>query len=136
MRRLAPSFGSAIQAAAFTMSSALTPQSSAACSGVVRFAASASSKPEVEASMKARSIQPWSATWVSIALKSARSVPELIARCSTLSAPAAVSHAFTVTVRRGSTITTRAAACGSSGSCSCFLAIERPSRFGIQWLRK
>ena len=61
-RRAPPSFGSAIQVAALTMSSALTPQIAAASSGEVRFAASASSKPLVEASMNAWSSQPWSAT--------------------------------------------------------------------------
>jgi hypothetical protein len=82
--------------------------------------------------MNARSTQPWSAMYVNRALKRARSVPELIARCSTFSFPAAASQAFTVTVRRGSTITMRPGACGSPASCSCFFGVDWPRRFGIQ----
>ena len=52
--------------------------------------------------MNSLSVQPFAAISVMSALKSARSVPELIARWRTLSFPASISHAFTVTVRRGS----------------------------------
>ena len=41
-----------------------------------------------------------------------------------MSLPASASQALTVTVRRGSTMTMRAAACVSSGSSACFLASD------------
>jgi len=43
---------------------------------------------------------------------------------------------LTVTVRRGSTITTFARATGSEPNSAFFLSIELPRKFGTQWFRK
>ncbi len=74
--------------------------------------------------------------WVSQALNSVRSVPELMARCITRSLPASTSQALTVTVRRGSTMMMRPGPTGSPLNSAFFLSSDVPLRFGIQWLRK
>ena len=61
VRRRLPSLGSAIQAAALTMSSALRPVIAAASASEVLLAATALSKSLVEAAMNALSCQPFSA---------------------------------------------------------------------------
>ena len=87
--------------------------------------------------MKALSTQPLSAISVSQALNSTMSVPELMARCMTLSLPASASAALTETVRRGSTKMIRAFGMRLVREAAAFfLSSEVPRRFGTQWLRK
>ena len=134
--RALPAFGWAIHSADRRIWSTVRPVIRAASSRVVLLAASALSNSFVEASISALSTQPLSAMWVSQALKSARSVPELIARCITRSLPTSASQALTVTVRRGSTITIRLGSTASFPNCAFFLSMEVPRRFGTKWFRK
>ena len=59
-----------------------------------------------------------------------------MARCITRSLPASTSQALTVTVRRGSTMMTRAGSTGSLPNSAFFLSMEVPRMFGTQWFRK
>src|SRR6266699_6684402 len=135
-RRVLASFGWAIHSADWRIWSAVRPVIRAASSRLTLLAVRALSKFLVEASMKALSVQPLLAMYVSHALNSARSEPELMARCITFSLQASTSQALTVTVRRGSTIAILPRATGSEPNSAFFLSIELPRRFGTQWFRK